>query len=132
MECKGVVLCNFVLFCENKSIVSVPEGHDRHAVGIEQDRTEDHGDHNGNDAGGDIATAFGILEDLLHKPSLLPVFLGQTRVFGIQRHRDPEYTQTTNIRFIADSDRDGISQLHLPRCRIIVLRTCKIQCWLKL
>lgn len=27
MECKGAFLCNFVLFCANKSIVSVPEGH---------------------------------------------------------------------------------------------------------
>jgi hypothetical protein len=27
MECKGTFLCNFVLFCANKSILSTPEGH---------------------------------------------------------------------------------------------------------
>jgi hypothetical protein len=27
MECKGAFLYNFVLFCENKSIVSTLEGH---------------------------------------------------------------------------------------------------------
>ena len=85
---------------------------DRHTLGEEKHCAEDHGNDDGNHAGGDIATAFCALEDLLHRPSLLPVLLGKTGIACIQGNGDSEYTKTLYIGLHSNRDLNGIAQLN--------------------